>query len=80
MPTKLDTMSKKLKTDKTINEAANPACFLGAVMLSVFELMTDEQLEEEQRVLTAEIEASQERLSSVENELFYRANPECRRN
>ena len=72
-------MSKKSKTDKTVNEATNPACFLGAVMLSAFELFTDEQLKEEQRVLTAEIEAAQERLSSVENELFYRANPECRR-
>lgn len=79
LPTKLDTMSKKLKTDKTVNEATNPACFLGTVMLSAFELMTDEQLKEEQRVLTAEIEAAEHRLSSVENEIFYRANPECRR-
>lgn len=72
-------MSKKSKTDKTVNEATNPACFLGAVMLSAFELMTDEQLKEEQRVLTAEIEAAEHRLNSVENEIFYRANPECRR-
>ena len=51
----------------------------GAVMLSAFELMTDEQLKEEQRVLTAEIEAAEHRLNSVENEIFYRAKPECRR-
>ena len=72
-------MSKKSKTDRTANEATKPACFLGAVMLSAFELMTDEQLKEEQRVLTAEIEAAEHRLNSVENEIFYRANPECRR-
>ena len=57
----------------------NPQSNIGAVMLSVIELMTDEQLKEEQRVLTAEIEAVEYRLSSVENEIFYRANPECRR-
>lgn len=51
----------------------------GGVMLSAFELMSDEQLKEEQRLLTAEIEASEHRLSNVENEIFYRANPECRR-
>lgn len=72
-------MSKKSKTEKPVNEATKPDCFLGAVMLSAFELMTDEQLKEEQRVLTAEIEAAEHRLNSVENEIFYRANPECRR-
>jgi hypothetical protein len=48
-------------------------------MLSAIEKMSDEQLNEEQRVLTAEIECAEERLSSVETELFYRKNPECRR-
>jgi hypothetical protein len=72
-------MSKQSNNENTINEAIKPACFLGAVMLSAIELMTDEQLKEEQRVLTAEIEAAENRLSSVENEIFYRANPECRR-
>lgn len=72
-------MSKKSKTETPVNEATKPACFLGVVMLSAIELMTDEQLKEEQRVLTAEIEAAEQRLKSVENEIFYRANPECRR-
>lgn len=72
-------MDKIMNTENTINEATNTACFLGAVMLSAIELMTDEQLKEEQRVLTAEIEAAEHRLNSVENEIFYRANPECRR-
>jgi hypothetical protein len=49
------------------------------VMLSAIEQMTDAQLSEEQRLLNAEIEAAHERLSSVENELFYRKHPECRR-
>jgi hypothetical protein len=56
-----------------------PQSNIGAVMLSAIELMTDEQLKEEQRVLTAEIEAAEHRLNRVENEIFYRANPECRR-
>jgi hypothetical protein len=38
LPTKLNTMSKKSKTDKTVNEATNPACFLGAVMGSDFQV------------------------------------------
>ena len=49
------------------------------VMPSAIERMSDEQLGEEQRVLAAEIEAAHERLSSVEIEIFYRKNPECRR-
>jgi len=56
-----------------------PQSNIGAVMLSAFELMTDDQLKEEQRVLIAEIEAAEHRLNSIENEIFYRANPECRR-
>ena len=72
-------MNKQLNLFESVNEATKPACFLGAVMLSAFELFTDEQLKEEQRVLTAEIEAAEHRLNSVENEIFYRANPECRR-
>ena len=28
-------MNEKSKTDKTVNEATNPACFLGAVMPSL---------------------------------------------
>lgn len=38
MPTKTNTMSKKKKTLKSINEANNPACFLGAVMGSDFQV------------------------------------------
>ena len=46
---------------------------------SAIEIMSDDELEEESSVLTAEIEAAEQRLSSVENEIFYRNNPECRR-
>ena len=31
-------MSKKSKTDKNVNDAINPACFLGAVMGSDFQV------------------------------------------
>ena len=48
------------------------------VMVSVFESMTKEQLLDEQLSLNKEIEASTERLRKVENEIFYRNNPECR--
>jgi len=65
--------------EQNLNEAESPQLNIGAVMLSAIELMTDEQLKEEQRVLTAEIEAAEHRLNSIENEIFYRANPECRR-
>lgn len=47
--------------------------------MDAIEQMSDEELGEEQRALTAEIEAAHERLSSVETEIFYRKNPECRR-
>jgi hypothetical protein len=46
---------------------------------SAIERMTDDELAEEQRVLNAEIEAATQRLCSVENELFHRQHPECRR-
>jgi hypothetical protein len=48
-------------------------------VLSAIERMTDEELAEEYRVLNVEIDVATQRLSSVENELFYRKNPECRR-
>ena len=51
---------------------------ISPVVLSAIERMSDEELVEEYRVLNAEIEAANQRLSSVENELFYRKNPECR--
>ena len=47
---------------------------------TAIEQMTDSELLEEQRVLEATIEAARDRLGSVENELFYRNNPECRIN
>ena len=34
MPTKLNTMEKQLTLFDTINDATNPACFLGAVSVS----------------------------------------------
>lgn len=46
---------------------------------SAIERMTDDELAEEQRVLNAEIEAATQRLRGVENELFYRQHPECKR-
>ena len=70
---------KNNTTTNDSNKAESPAFLVGAVMLSAIEKMSDEQLNEEQRVLTAEIEAAHERLSSVETEMFYRKNPECRR-
>jgi len=48
-------------------------------MVSAIEKMSDDVLKEEQKDLTAEIEALNDRLRSVENEMFYRSNPECRR-
>lgn len=39
---------------------------------------TTEKLIEKQYLLTAEIEALQFELNQIENELFYRKNPECR--
>jgi hypothetical protein len=36
MPTKLNTMEKQLNLFDNVNEATNPACFLGAVMRSAF--------------------------------------------
>ena len=73
-----------MKTEEYFNEGTpfesmKPALSKGAVMLSAIEKMSDEQLNEEQRVLTAEIDSAHERLSSVETEIFYRKNPECRR-
>jgi len=40
--------------------------------------MTDDELAEEQRSLLIEIESAEIRLSKIENEIFLRANPECR--
>ena len=68
-----------MSTDKMKLENNKPALQVGAVMLSAIEIMSDDELKEESRVLTAEIEAAHQRLSSVENEIFYRNNPECRR-
>lgn len=48
------------------------------VLVDAIEIMPDECLNEEKRVLTAEIEAAQDRLGGVETEMFYRKNPECR--
>ena len=36
MPTKLNTMNENLNTNETVNEATNPACFLGAVRVSTY--------------------------------------------
>ena len=36
MPTKLNKMIQQLNLFETVNEATNPACFLGAVMRSAF--------------------------------------------
>lgn len=36
------------------------------------------ELEDEKRSLEAEISAANDRLGSVENEIFWRKNPECR--
>lgn len=66
---------RKMKEQETEKQALD----LANVVLSSIERMTDEELAEEQRVLSAEIEAATQRLSSVENELFYRKHPECRR-
>lgn len=46
--------------------------------LTAIQKMKTNELEEEERMLNAEIEACRDRLSCVENELFYRKNPECR--
>ena len=72
-------MTKDNLTTKVSGEAQSPAFLVGDVILSAIERMSDDVLKEEQRVLTAQIEASHERLSSVDNEIFYRNNPECRR-
>jgi hypothetical protein len=48
-------------------------------LYGVFETYTIEQLIEEERVLNADIEAATQRLSNVENELFYRSHSECKR-
>ena len=53
-------------------------CTIQNVVLSVFESYTNAELEEEKRSLEAEIEAANDRLRSVENEMFWRKNPECR--
>ena len=60
-----------------INETAQLG--LADVVCSVFETYTTEQLIEEGRILNAEIEAAIQRLSNVENEIFYRNHPECKR-
>jgi hypothetical protein len=66
-------MSKETETIETKSHAP-----LSGVVLSVFEKYTDGDLKEEERVLKAEIDAATERLSSVENELFYRRFPNMR--
>lgn len=71
-----DKIEPKMSTNQ--NTQKPPHLLEHGVMLSVFERFTNEQLIEEERVLTATIEAAQERLSSVERELFYRKHPECR--
>ena len=48
------------------------ASLVDNVTLSAIEKMSDEQLNEEQRVLEAEIQAAHDRLGCVENELFRR--------
>ena len=65
--------------EEILNKQQTEPCTIHGVVLSAIERMTDDELSEEQRVLNAEIEAATQRLSSVENELFYRKNPECRR-
>ena len=64
--------------DKNINEIQGQ-CIIHGVVCSVFETYTIEQLIEEERILNAEIEVATQRLSNVENELFYRSHPECKR-
>lgn len=61
-----------------VNESQNQQSCQMSVMVSVFESMTNEQLLQEQLSLENEIEAATERLRKVENEIFYRYNPECR--
>lgn len=40
--------------------------------------MSTEELKEKERELTSLIQAAQDTLDKVENELFYRKHPECR--
>ena len=47
-------------------------------MLNIYEKFSTEELIEKERILNAEIEALQNSLNRVENEIFYRKNPECR--
>ena len=68
-----------MSTDKLSSENETSNGILGAVVCSVFETYTIEQLIEEERILNAEIEAATQKLSKVENELFYRSHPECKR-
>lgn len=68
-------MSKKTKNLNNLN-TGNAS--IPDVMLSVYEKMTTEKLKEHKRVLAAEISAMEDSLRTVENEIFYRENPECR--
>jgi len=62
----------------TNKETETKPCTIQNVVLSVFESYSDSKLEEEKRLLEVEISAANDRLRSVENEIFYRKNPECR--
>lgn len=68
-------MSKKTKSSNT-SKTGNAS--IPDVMLSVYEKLDTEKLKEHRRVLAAEIAAMEDSLRTVENEIFYRENPECR--
>ena len=55
-------------------ETETKPCTIQNVVLSVFESYSDSKLEEEKRLLEVEISAADDRLRSVENEIFYRKN------
>ena len=51
---------------------------VGSVSVSAIDKMADTELKEQERLLNGEIAELEGRLASVENEIFYRKNPECR--
>ncbi len=50
-----------------------------AEIISIYESMTTEELKEKERELYSLIESARETLDRIENELFYRKYPECKK-
>ena len=68
-------MTERASQNASTSESKLP---VGSVSVSAIDKMADTELKEQERLLNGEIAELEGRLASVENEIFYRKNPECR--